>query len=219
MKKSSNKQYNILSKISNELGIFCHNRALLLPGTELSLNIYEPKYLDLVEDAIEVNNRFFGVLTPVPKRRYMGTIGCLAKIVSFTEFEDNRYHVTVQGIMRFEIQKIIKSKLSYKIADVSYDDFLNDINFEKIKLIDRQHINDLVFKYIELVEGSKLELEKITSIPDLKIFSFLCNNIDFHDDDRKLLMEAKDFDELQFIIENATNMAIASSESKNAKKH
>lgn len=218
MKKTHNKDYNLFSKVPLEIGIFAHDRALILPGTEISLNIFEERYIDLILDAIEINNRYLGIITPIP-RNLNDAIGCLAKIISFTENPDNKLNITIQGVTRFKVNKIIKTDLKYKVIEPEYDDFITDYKIIETKFSDRTKINDMILKYIELNEGNKLEPEKISTIPDTKIFSFLCNNIDFPNEDRKKLMEAKDFEEIEFLVENATNIAIANSESKNMIKH
>lgn len=217
-KKNTKHPLYDLEKIPEELGLFCHNQAFLIPGIELSLNIYDLSYIDLVIDAIELNYRYFGVVTPIPKK-LPRAIGCVAKITSFTEVNEQKFHITIKGVNRFRIERKHRSKRPYNIITADYSEFIEDSQFANFKLENREYINQLVFDYVDIVEKNMLEIEKIRNIPDLKLFSFLCNNVELSKEKRLQLIQSQDFSEIQFIIEKATEVSIANSESKDFVKH
>ena len=89
--------------------VFPLNGAILFPNTNLPLNIFEERYLEMVDYAFS-NDRLIGMIQ-IKKNKDFFKIGCLGKITSFTETSDKRYQINLEGINRFRIKKIIKNRL------------------------------------------------------------------------------------------------------------
>ena len=95
--------------------VFPLNGAILFPNTNLPLNIFEEKYIDMVDYALS-HSRLIGMIQ-TKKNKDLFTIGCLGKITNFTETSDGRYQINLEGINRFKIKKIINNKHKFIMID------------------------------------------------------------------------------------------------------
>jgi Lon protease-like protein len=95
--------------------IFPLNGAMLFPNTNLPLNIFEDRYIDMVDYALS-HNRLIGMIQ-TKRNKELFTIGCLGKITTFTETSDGRYQVNLEGINRFKVKKILDNKHKFIIID------------------------------------------------------------------------------------------------------
>ena len=121
----------------NKIPIFPLSSAIFFPKTILPLNIFEDRYIQLVNDSIK-ENRMFGMVQPKSRNGIspeVYKIGCLGKIVSFNETEDKRFIISLSGIIRFKIKNEIKKEKLYRSFEVDYSDFLNDLEEEKNQTI------------------------------------------------------------------------------------
>ena len=123
--------------LPNEISVFPLSNAIFFPRTILPLNIFEDRYIQLVNDSMK-ENRMFGMVQPKNRKGItpeVYKIGCLGKIVSFNETEDKRFIISLSGIIRFKIKNEIKKEKLYRIFEVDYSEFLNDLEEEKNQMI------------------------------------------------------------------------------------
>ena len=140
----------------NEIPIFPLSRAIFFPRTILPLNIFEDRYIQLVNDSMK-ENRMFGMVQPKTQKGFepeVYKIGCLGKIVSFNETEDKRFIISLSGITRFKIKNEIKKEKLYRCFKVDYSDFSNDFEEEKNKIMN--------FDKEDLLKKIKLFFQKIS---------------------------------------------------------
>ena len=120
------------------IAVFPLAGSVLLPGCDLPLNIFEPRYLNMIDDALK-NDRLIGMVQPAPKHddtaikadnKYGGLcrVGGLGRIMQFAETDDGRYMVVLRGLRRFSIVKTADVKTPYAQAHIHYDGFENDID-------------------------------------------------------------------------------------------
>ena len=126
--------------------VFPLSNFIIFPNTTVPLNIFEPRYIDMVNNSMK-SNKMIGIIQPkklekAKKSPELHEIGCLSKITSFRETEDGRYLIEVKGIIRFKTVKEIESYKKYRILEVSYEDFSNDLYDQK---------KDLKFSDLELI--------------------------------------------------------------------
>ena len=95
------KKYQYISELPNKLPVFPLNNCLLLPKGNLKLNIFEPRYLNMTEDSI-ADNRLIGMIQ-TSKNEKMYNVGCVGKIIQFTETKDHKYLIELGGICRYDI--------------------------------------------------------------------------------------------------------------------
>ncbi len=120
--------------------IFPLSNFIIFPKTTVPLNIFESRYLEMVNDSMRAN-KYIGMIQPkIPKNNInndqpdLHKIGCLGKITSFRETEDGRYLIDLKGIIRFETNKEIISAKPYREFEVRFDNYSHDLDNKKEEL-------------------------------------------------------------------------------------
>jgi len=164
------KNNNFPKKIS----IFPLSNAIFFPNTVLPLNIFEDRYIQLVNDCMK-EERIFGMVQPKSKNGSspeVYDVGCLGKIISFNETADSRFVISLSGIIRFRIKKEVDEKKLYRKFDVDYSEFLDDLDHEKNQMASYNKVNFLnklktyfqkINFPIDYKELAKLNLDQLIS--------------------------------------------------------
>ena len=140
---------NKTDKLPNKIPIFPLSNFIIFPRTTVPLNIFEPRYIDMVDDAMK-SNRIIGMIQPKKSNQnipLLYNIGCAGKITSFNETNDGKYLIVLAGISRFKIIEELKNDKLYRECSISFDDFHYDFeeNKEEIKFSDLE----LIFKELK----------------------------------------------------------------------
>ena len=118
--------------------VFPLSNFIIFPNASVPLNIFEPRYLDMVNDSMK-SDKLIGMIQPKNYKNKddmpaLYDVGCLGKITSFRETEDGRYLIELKGEVRFQIINEINTDKKYRSVEVNYNDYLNDLIDEKEKL-------------------------------------------------------------------------------------
>ena len=109
--------------------IFPLSNFIIFPKTTVPLNIFEPRYIQMIDDSMK-SHRLIGMIQPKRsgelKKPDLYQVGCIGKITSFNETEDGRYLIIINGVTRFNIKEEINSEKLYRLCKVSYQDYLYD---------------------------------------------------------------------------------------------
>ena len=134
--------------LPKDIPIFPLSNFIIFPKTTVPLNIFEPRYLDMVNDSMK-SNKLIGMIQPKKSidnltSPILHNIGCLGKITSFEETEDGRYLIELKGLIRFKVVKEIRTKKKYIEYQVDFDRFNHDLDDKKevLKFADLE----LIFK-------------------------------------------------------------------------
>ena len=125
---------DILPKI---IPVFPLSNFIIFPHTTVPLNIFEPRYMEMINDSMKTN-KIIGLIQP--KKNKIDTIpslynvGCLGKIVSFKDSSEGRYLIEINGLSRFKIIKEIKNNKPYRECEINFDNFHNDRELQKEEL-------------------------------------------------------------------------------------
>ena len=124
-------RYLTLGDLPDTLPVFPLSGVLLLPHSALPLNVFEPRYLELVDDALSAR-RLIGMIQPTESEETvlkpkLSQIGCAGRIISYRETEDNRYLITLQGICRFRITEEISALSAYRQVACDFRSFVADL--------------------------------------------------------------------------------------------
>ena len=125
--------------LPNQIPIFPLNNFIIFPKTTVPLNIFEPRYIKMIDDSMK-NNKFIGMIQPKKFNNQdsnlpdLHQVGCLGKITSFKETDDARYLIDLKGVIRFKVTTEVKTNLPYRICEVNYQTYLNDLNDKKENL-------------------------------------------------------------------------------------
>jgi len=128
----------------NKIPVFPLSNFIIFPKTTVPLNIFEPRYIDMIDDAMK-SNRIIGMIQPKKYNqdiKILHDIGCAGKITSFNETDDGRYLIVLVGISRFRIINELDNEKQYRECSVDFNEFKNDLIDEKeqIKLSDLKPI-------------------------------------------------------------------------------
>ena len=129
---------------------------IIFPNTTVPLNIFEPRYIKMINDCMKTN-KLIGLIQP--KQNTINTIsdlheiGCLGKITSFKDIADGRYLIDVNGLTRFKVIKEIKNNKAYRTCEVSFDNYEDDLKIQKKEL--KFSDLELIFKDLKLLFEKK----------------------------------------------------------------
>ncbi len=117
--------------------VFPLSNFIIFPKTTVPLNIFEPRYIDMINDSMKTN-KYIGMIQPKLSKSSsneeipsLHKIGCLGKITSFKETDDGRYLIDLKGIIRFEIKEELKTKKKYREFQISFENYLHDLDNKK----------------------------------------------------------------------------------------
>ena len=179
--------------------IFPLSNFIIFPNTTVPLNIFEPRYLDMVNDSMK-SDKLIGMIQPKNSKNENGlpklhTVGCLGKIISFRETEDGRYLIELKGKIRFQITNEINTDKKYRTVEVDYNDYSNDLSDEKEKL----NFSDLelIFKDLKslfekkgfIINWKALEKQSLN-----ETINALAMASPFSLEEKQILLEAKNLD-------------------------
>jgi len=117
--------------------VFPLSNFIIFPDTTVPLNIFEPRYVEMINDSMKTN-KLLGLIQP--KKSNFNSIldlhetGCMGKITSFTNTSDGRYMIDLNGLVRFKITKEVKNNKSYRECEVNFEDYHDDLSLQKEEL-------------------------------------------------------------------------------------
>ena len=135
------------------LPVFPLSNFIIFPKTTVPLNIFEPRYVDMINDSMK-SNKLIGMIQPKKPSDdltspILHNIGCLGKITSFKETEDGRYLIELKGLIRFELIKEIVSTTKYREYEVDFKRFNHDLDEKKEEL--KFSDLELIFKDLKVL--------------------------------------------------------------------
>ena len=114
--------------------VFPLSNFIIFPDTTVPLNIFEPRYVDMINDSMKTN-KFIGLIQPkkniINSVQDLYEIGCMGKITNFKDTSDGRYLIDLNGLSRFKITKEIKNNKPYRECEISFEDYQDDLNLQK----------------------------------------------------------------------------------------
>ncbi|WP_299672123.1 LON peptidase substrate-binding domain-containing protein [uncultured Roseobacter sp.] len=182
------------AELPDTIAIFPLPGALLLPRARLPLHIFEPRYLQMLEDALKTPTRLIGMIQPneVPGRGGNGlhSIGCAGRIMQFSETEDGRYLITLGGTSRFRVVQEVQGFTPYRRCDVKWDGFDRDLGpEEKDSCFDRSEFMALLGRYFDARQLSA-DWDTLKEADDELLINSLSMMLEFDPEDKQALLEA-----------------------------
>ncbi|ABF62788.1 peptidase S16 lon-like protein [Ruegeria sp. TM1040] len=168
--------------------------ALLLPRAKLPLHIFEPRYLQMLEDVLKTPNRVIGMIQPSHARNADGSglhaIGCAGRVTQFSETEDGRYFITLSGLSRFRVKEEIEGFTPYRRCAVDWAGFDMDLGpAECDDGFDRTALMGLLGRYLD-ARGMSTDWGALDEAGDELLVNSLSMLLDFEPEDKQALLEA-----------------------------
>lgn len=180
------------------LALFPLAGAILLPRGVMALNVFEPRYLNMVDDAFG-SERLIGMIQPAggedgethPRLADVGTVG---RITAFNETDDGRYLITLTGICRFDLEQEMEAGSPYRQAIVSYEAFAADFTASHGRSIDRDGLIAALKTYAAL-HGFQVDWESVEEAPTETIVNVAAQICPFDSGAKQALLEALSLEE------------------------
>ncbi|MFK7750943.1 MAG: LON peptidase substrate-binding domain-containing protein [Sedimentitalea sp.] len=183
----------ISADLPDTISVFPLPGALLLPRARLPLHLFEPRYLQMLEDALKTPERLIGMMQPNPmpnRPDALHMIGCAGRITQFSETEDGRYMVTLSGASRFRLIKEVEGFSPYRRCEVSWTGFERDLGkTERDNDFDRSVFMDLLERYFSARQLST-DWETLKDAEDELLINSLSMLLDFDPEEKQALLEA-----------------------------
>ena len=188
------------NELPKKLPVFPLSNFIIFPKTSVPLNIFEPRYLDMINDSIK-SNKLIGMIQPKDKMITNSTlpalhdIGCMGKITTFKETDDGRFLIELKGLIRFQIIKEIKSNKRYRECEIKFDNYFDDLNNKnkEIKFSDLE----MIFKDLKslferrgfIINWKALEKQSLD-----ETINALAMTSPFSLEEKQVLLEAKNLE-------------------------
>ena len=199
-----------LADMPEVLPIFPLPGVLLLPGGQLPLNIFEPRYLSMVEAALCHPDRLIGMVQPRGKNEAdIYQTGCAGRITSFSETDDGRYLITLSGICRFTVQQELQSETPYRRIKPDWAPFASDLAPHADTIaVDRCRLNNLLKAYFRQQELS-CDWDKVELTGDVDLLTALAMICPLQSSEKQAILEAPTIESRTEIFLTMIEMAIS----------
>jgi hypothetical protein len=177
--------------------LFPLDGALLLPHASRPFNIFEPRYLNMLDDVMAAERLIGMVQTAAggtPERPFLAHVGCAGRVTSFGETPDGRYLITLTGVCRFRLEGEIPSPTPYRQAKVDYGAYAQDLEpLPADPGADRQRLMDALGPYLEH-RGLRIDWGALYGAPIAQLVDSLAMALPFDHAELQALLEAPDLD-------------------------
>jgi uncharacterized protein len=209
------------SALPSTIPVFPLHGVLLVPEGKLPLNIFEPRYLNMVFDALALN-RMIGIIQPdrsipTPPPSLLGqqpepiyTVGCAGRITNFAESEDGRLLITLLGVCRFTVKREIATIRGYRRVETDWNRFSNDmssrdkssLNLDRIRLLTA--LRDF-FKHHNI----QVDWQRVEKMSDAALINFMAMNLPFEPGEKQALLEASNLEARAVLMTELAEMFTA----------
>jgi len=195
--------------LPKKIPIFPLSSAIFFPGTILPLNIFEERYLQMINDSIK-NDRVFGMIQPMRKSNLPDNqiveaetykVGCLGKIINFNETQDNRFIISLLGLCRFNIVQEIKSEKLYRNFSVDYKNFKGDLDSSEL-LKTELKLNEFMIKVKLFFKQKNFALDWgiLKNLNQRQLIDTICMIAPLSIEEKQKLLETKEIKEKLYTL-------------------
>ena len=180
-----------LEDLPKKIPIFPLTGAVLFPKTQLPLNIFEPRYVQMLNAALATPHKLIGMIQPIAgSDNSLKKVGCVGRVTSYNETDDHRYLITLNGIIRFEIENELDTTTEYRQVEVNYENFITDLKSEDVTNVDRESLLKLIKKYLKN-KSLLADWDIIQQTPTEQLINYSGVLVPFTPEEKQLLLEAR----------------------------
>jgi len=186
------------NNLPKKIPVFPLSNFIFFPNTSAPLNIFEPRYVQMIEESIKTD-RMIGMVQPKNSKNSIKPdlydVGCLGKITNFNETDDGRYVIVLNGIIRFNIEEELENKKLFREFKVNFNNFSSDLDEknENIKFSDL----DLIFNNLKKIfekQGYIINWDELKKQSLDQTINTLSMASPFTKEEKQMLLEAKDLE-------------------------
>lgn len=208
------------NELPNSIPVFPLTGVLLLPKGVLPLNIFEPRYIAMIDYALK-HERLIGMIQPKTSLTEddktstsavdLYDIGCVGRITNFSETPDGRYEIMLHGLSRFHVEKNTLTADGFRLADISWDGYNKDMEFDNAFKLDRDSLNVLLKKYFDAHQLNAC-WQTIKETPNHMLITALSMICPFTAQEKQALLEAKSCEERAQHLKCMLEMSVAAND-------
>ncbi len=214
-------------KTNFEIPIFPLEGVIVFPGSVLPLNIFEKRYLNMIDDCLKTDTRWLGIIQPLSRIKkdlnsFKNTVGCYGKIIKFEETEKKTYFISIKGCSRFKIKRSSLTKRGYIKSYISESDFKNDkydINCDKNFKFSNSNALKTVLKSYLKTKKLLSNWDYINETSNLDLVNQLSMICPFSIQEKQMLLESNSTNDRYILLTSILQNATLSDEEKNTFKH
>ncbi|CAM5508023.1 Lon protease 2 OS=Afipia felis OX=1035 GN=lon2_2 PE=4 SV=1 [Afipia felis] len=210
-----NSEYRGPGDLPETIPVFPLPGALLLPRGQMPLNIFEPRYLEMVDDALRDGHRMIGIIQPdaahsqSEEHPKLFRVGCVGRITQFGETGDGRYILELTGIARFQVVEELTVLTPYRQCKVDFFPFVDDFTARKGEdEVDRDAVLDTLTKFLK-ANSLKVDWDGIRAAPNEALVNALAMMSPYGPAEKQALLEAPDLKTRAEILIAVTQMDLA----------
>lgn len=211
-------RYKSPADLPKRLPVFPLPGALLLPRADLPLNVFEPRYLQMISNSM-AGDRLVGIIQPVDEaadmmaRPKLCVVGCAGRITSYAETPDSRLLITLTGVCRFRIESELVTVTSYRSVEADYEPYSGDLIAENGQ--DEVDRNALLKAFRDYLDANDLraDWDQVSSASTETLVNTLSLLAPYPARDKQALLEAADLKTRADVLVALTEMALARSRS------
>ncbi len=210
-----NVMYKGSADLPENIPVFPLAGALLLPRGQMPLNIFEPRYLAMIDDSLRDGHRLIGMIQPDPahpgseERPTLFKIGCVGRITQFAETGDGRYLLQLTGVARFKVEEELKVATAYRQCRVTFVPFADDFVARKGEDdVDRKAVLEALTSFLK-ANNLKTDWQGVESAPNEALVNALAMMSPYGVAEKQALLEAPDLKSRAEILIAVTEMELA----------
>ena len=209
-------------KLPEIIPLFPLNGVVMFPDTYLPLNIFEPRYLKMIDQAISNNNRLIGMIQPqssieTDNKLLFFRVGCAGKIVKFEETDDNRYLITLKGLSRFNLISEKTNDKNFREGNVDWDDFSKDL-YVNAKSSDFGTLKTTLKKYFKL-KNIRANMDAIDKFRDYNFADQITMICPLANNEKQLLLETTSISKRNKLLQTILDSYLSEENISDISKH
>jgi Lon protease-like protein len=202
------------SDLPAEIPIFPLAGAVVMPGVQLPLNIFEPRYLNMVTDSLAAD-RLIGMIQPLMETDSDETpeihrVGCAGRVTSYSETNDGRIVLVLTGVCRFEIRRELDKRRGYRRVSPGWERFALDFHEGESTLPDRGSFLASLRDYVTL-RGVEIPWDDVEKMADAELVNLLCAHLPLETGDKQALIETLELSDRAQLMRGLMDMSSVSS--------
>lgn len=194
-------------RLPSTLPIFPLQNALVLPGAQLPLNIFEPRYLEMVQDSL-ASHHLIGMVQPMNEQPFQATpevyqTGSAGRITSYRETQDGRIEIILTGVCRFDIKQELSSTRGYRVVAPEWHRFASDYEFASL---DEERDKPTFFASLDAyLEANDLEMNRdaLEELPFAQVLNVLTTLLPIPHQDKQTILETVPFSERYLLLSSS----------------
>ena len=214
-------------KTDFEIPIFPLEGVIVFPGSVLPLNIFEKRYLNMIDDSLKTDLKLIGIIQPLSRKKkdldsFKNSVGCYGKIIKYEETDKKTYLISLRGLSRFRIKTSYLTKKGYLKSHITENDFKDDIdevnNDKNFKFSNSNSLKTILKSYLKIKKLSS-NWDYINQMSNLNLVNQLSMICPFSIQEKQMLLESRSMNDRYILLTSILQNATLSNEENRSIKH